>query len=58
MKLSLRRYGSSKFWSPISSAKAASSPSSRSIERSSASLTGTMRVELPISRASWRTSTR
>ena len=44
-KLSLRRYGSSKFWSPISAANAASSRSSRSIERSSSSLTGTMRVE-------------
>ena len=32
--------------------------SSRSIERSSSSLTGTMRVETPVARASSRTSTR
>ena len=38
MKESLRRYGSSRFWSPISSAYSASSRSSRTIDSSSSSV--------------------
>ena len=58
MNESFRRYGSSRFWSPISAAYSGSSRSSRAIDSTSSASTSTRRDETPIAAASARTSSR